>query len=63
MSKTEHKAIFNVLSKSLAVARDGLKEAQNFIDEVEKRIKKTPNDQDLGKEIRDFFNEKYKSDE
>ena len=61
MKKNE--AIFKVIGSSLAVARDALKEADNFIKEIQNKINNTPNDQELGKEIRDFFNQKYKSDE
>lgn len=61
MKKTE--AVFKVIGSSLAVARDALKEADNFIKEIQNKINNTPNDQELGKEIRDFFNQKYKSDE
>lgn len=59
----QKEAIFKVIGSSLAVARDALKEADNFIKEIQNKINNTPNDQELGKEIRDFFNQKYKSDE
>lgn len=59
----QNEAVFKVIGSSLAIARDALKEADNFIKEMQNKIKNTPNDQELGKEIRDFFNEKYKSDE